>query len=142
MKLSEKISYREVSSILKFDVTPAAAASARRIAEYDHEVFIGVIHGFGFFRGTHEDMVDSGPQLFHRVRRLSKRITNRMVLGLKGNLTKEKYQAGSEMLTRARIMESTSRRPTVESNRTVRESPPVPTEKPVVYDALSKFRKK
>lgn len=129
LKLSEKVSYRAASAALKFDVTAASSASARKIAERDHEVFIAIIPQYGFFHGTHEDMVKSLPAFFMKVRRISKRICARAGLSLKGNLSEHDYRAASEMFSRARIIHSTSEKTKVMSNRIVREGPPLSKEK-------------
>jgi hypothetical protein len=117
MKLNERMSYGDASKELGFTVTAAESATARKIAERDHEIFIAIIPGFGFLRGTHADMADSGPSFLLKSRRNSKRGAARMELALKGNLDEDRHQAASEMFSRFQIIHSTSEKPMVFSNR-------------------------
>lgn len=142
MAMSQEVSYPAISSSVGFEVTPANSASARYIADRDYDVFIGIIRGVGFFRGTHSDAARSLPRGDSKIRKAAKRQGRRAEFALKGKLTNSEREEASEYHRRARTIYATTGEITVFSNRKVREEPPVHANQPAIYDALSKFRKK
>lgn len=144
MKIGQEashISYSDASSKLGFDVNPQSIASARKIAERDHEIFIATIRGYGFFRGTHMDMKNSGHAFLATWRRGAKKLAARMELAVRGNLPDRDHREASEMLTRARIIHSTAEKPKAETNRKIHEEPPVAAQKSRGYGNIATLRK-
>ncbi len=130
MKLSETISYEKISKAVQFKVTPQNSASARKVAERDHKVFIAIVRKQGFYRGTHEDMAKSGPSFLKSIRGKSKRLINRVALALEGNLSESVHMAARELHGRGSIIYSTSEKIKVMSNRETREEVPVSKHRP------------
>lgn len=108
MKLEEQVSYHDISKVIGFEVTPAISSNARIIAQRDHDVYIGIIRGFGFFRGTHAMATDSLPEYARKAKRTAKRGKQRAAFALKGNLTQEKHRQASEWYSRFSIIEDTT----------------------------------
>ncbi len=138
---ASNISYPEASKRLGFNVNPQTLASARKIAERDHGIYIATIRQYGFFRGTHLDMKSSGPSFLLRMRKGAKRLASRMELALQGNLPERDHREASEMLTRGRIIHDTAEKPRATSNRKTREEPPVPAQKSGGYGNIASIRK-
>ncbi len=146
MPVGGQLSYGDVSRRVGFAVTPSNSKQARDACERDHKVFIGIIRGVGFFRGSGIDGMDSLPSFDKKIRRCAKRAIRRTHFALSQNLPDSLSREAGERLGRYNIIVSTTETRGL-SNRPRREPPPPPDVSPPEkgpgggYGAIAKIRK-
>jgi hypothetical protein len=141
MAMSQSMSYVDMAAAVGFSVNHgtygyAAAGSARAIAAKQHKVYIGVMRGYGIFRGTATDTAHSVSPLLKRANRTLKKTVNRADLAFgMGNLPESEHYQLLEERNRASIAESMTRAVKAVSNAT-RPAPVAPNRSPSPYATL------
>ena len=140
MGTKEVSTYEAAAKAIGFIPNPSCIASARKIAERDHGVFIATIRNVGFMRGAGDDMKDSGFDFLRRIRKSAKKGASRMELAIRNNLDERAHQEASEMFSRMSIIASTAQKTQVKTNRAVPEPAPIASPS-TPFDNLRRMRK-
>ena len=131
MSYKQELTFAQASTLLGFEIGPgskgyAAFQNAKKAVEKEG-IFIGSIHGVGFYRGNGEDMVSSAESVSHSIRNKARQGKRRTENAFRENLPDKLHQKNAALHNVFCLVEATTTPTRALSNRTQQtEAPTAP----------------
>lgn len=128
MSYKQELTFAQASTLLGFEIGPgskgyAAFQNAKKAVEKEG-IFIGSIHGVGFYRGNGEDMVSSAESVSHSIRNKARQGKRRTENAARENLPDKLHRKNNELHSRFALIEATTTPTRADSNRTPQTAAP------------------